>query len=141
MRSLARFLQSIGIAFWSVLSVASLWLVLSPMGPASAEIFHWKDAQGRSHYAQDLNQVPPAHRGQAEAAAREKAPGREIQRYQPAPAAAAPSTRSIRRSRRSRGESPAKVHRIRVQRNGSTMRVNVRLNDRVVAPFIVCTGA
>ncbi len=35
----------------------------------------------------------------------------------------------------------AEVYRIRVQKTGSSMRVNVRLNDRVTAPFLIDTGA
>jgi clan AA aspartic protease (TIGR02281 family) len=114
---------------------------LSPSGSARAEIYQWKDAQGRLHFAQDLNQVPPSYRSQAEAAARTKGKGREIQRYEPAPAAVAPRTTATRGKRGAGRGSSGEVHRIRVQRTGSSMRVNVRLNDSVVAPFILDTGA
>jgi aspartyl protease family protein len=115
-------------------------LALFPPPNAAAEIFRWRDEQGRLHFSQDLNQVPPQHRAAAAAGASEAGSGREIQRYESPPAAPRPdaSKRSHSASQRAEG---GLVHRIRVQKTGSSMRANVRLNDRVVAPFILDTGA
>lgn len=112
--------------------------------PAFAQIYQWQDEQGRLHFAQDLNQVPAAHRAQAEAGARPPGSGREIQRYQPAPAAPAPN--AFDRSAARGPAAPAQgqsgpTYRIPVERAGSSMMVEVRLNDQVVAPFHVDTGA
>jgi len=121
-------------------------LVFIANGPAPAEIFQWKDAAGRLHFAQDLNQVPEEYRAQADAQALEEGSGPEIQHYQAGPAAPAPSTASSgagaaaskTRGRTGRG---AKTYRIPVERAGNAMMVEVRLNDQVTAPFQLDTGA
>ena len=112
---------------------------------AAAEIFQWKDAEGRLHFAQDLNQVPGEYRAQAEAGARKDGAGPEIQRYQPVPAAPAPARSAkpqgaaVRRARTAR--SGGSTFRIPVERAGNTMLVQVRLNDQVTASFQIDTGA
>jgi clan AA aspartic protease (TIGR02281 family) len=119
-----------------ICALASLVLV----GPSAAEIYKWKDGQGRLHFAQDLSQVPPQYRRQAEAGALEKGKGREIQVYEPStpvPAARLPRARS--RSKAS-SNSP-KVHRIKVTPSGNSMRVAVKLNDDLTVPFLIDTGA
>lgn len=117
--------------------VLALWLA----APAAAEIFKWRDEQGRLHFAQDLNQVPMRYRAQARGEAARPSSGPAIQRYQPAPAAPRPPRRDAARSSSRASAGGAPVYRIRVERTGSTMRVNVRLNDSVTAPFYVDTGA
>jgi clan AA aspartic protease (TIGR02281 family) len=105
-------------------------------GVSAAEIYKWKDQQGRLHFAQDLNQVPPQHRRQAESGVLRKDAGPKIQRYEtasPVPAARSPRSGASRSSR--------KIHRIKVTPSGNSMRVNVRLNDDVIAPFVIDTGA
>lgn len=120
------------------------WIFFALPGTLGAEIYRWQDERGRWHFAQDLNQVPPAHRAAAKAGVRREGEGPEIQRFQPAPPAAAPSRTPRRRmgsGRRNAAPSAVQVHRIRVQRAGNSMRVQVRLNDSVDAPFILDTGA
>lgn len=119
------------------------WLAFGLDDPAAAEIYRWKDAGGRLHFAQDLNQVPDEYRAQAEAGARKEGSGPAIQRYDAAPAAPAPGAASPARARAAGrpGAGRAKTHRIQVERAGSMMRVQVRLNDEVTAPFLVDTGA
>lgn len=123
------------------LSILPLLAGLALAPAVGAEIYKWTDESGRVHFTQDLNQVPGRHRAAAEA--RAKAPkGRDrIQTYRPAararvspPAARAPSPGSS-------SSSAGRSHRIGVQQAGSSMRVMVRLNDRVSAPFIIDTGA
>jgi clan AA aspartic protease (TIGR02281 family) len=107
-------------------------------GASAAEIYKWKDGQGRLHFSQDLGQVPLQYRRQAEASALEKGKGREIQVYEPsvpAPAARSPRARSMA------GPSSSKVHRIKVTPSGNSMRVAVRLNDDLTVPFLIDTGA
>lgn len=107
-------------------------------GLGEAEIYKWKDQAGRLHFSQDLNQVPPEYRSQAKGDVIEEGSGNVIQRYQSAPAA----LRSTRKSKRAMGaEDFGEVFKIRVQKTGSSMKVNVRLNDRVTAPFYIDTGA
>jgi len=114
-------------------------------GSAPAEIYSWKDGEGRLHFTQDLNQVPDAYRAQAEASAGRAGSGREIQRYQPAPASPEPSPSSSRsaspRARSSAARAGGGTIRIPVERAGNAMLVHVRLNDRVTAPFHIDTGA
>jgi clan AA aspartic protease (TIGR02281 family) len=121
-------------------------LVFATAPPATAEIFQWKDSAGRLHFAQDLNQVPDEYRAQAEAGVRKEGSGPEIQRYQGAPAAPAPSTASAARTTGGRGRrgpaaSAGRTYRIAVERAGNSMLVQVRLNDQVTAPFQIDTGA
>lgn len=117
-----------------------LWSLGLAASIAQAEIYRWQDGAGRWHFAQDLNQVPDRYRAQARGKAVEEGSGPAIQRYQPNPAAARPSPTTGRSAGRgSTGEG--EVHRIRVARTGTSMRVNVRLNDDVTAPFLVDTGA
>jgi clan AA aspartic protease (TIGR02281 family) len=104
----------------------------------AAEIYKWKDQSGRLHFSQDLNQVPARYRSQAKGDAIEEGTGSVIQRYEPAPAAPRPG-RPKANTARTAGSS--EVYKIRVQKTGSSMRVNVRLNDRVTAPFYIDTGA
>ena len=122
-----------------VLVTALIALGLFCTSAAQAEIFKWKDESGRLHFAQDLNHVPSRYRAQAKSGVVDTKKGPAIQRYQPA-AAPSPSKRSAGSASSNQGGS-GKVHKIRVERAGSTMRVNVRLNDSVTAPFYVDTGA
>ena len=55
--------------------------------------------------------------------------------------AGAERRRAARRPRRRAGGGGARVHRIPVERAGTGMIVPVRINGRVVAPFMVDTGA
>jgi clan AA aspartic protease (TIGR02281 family) len=103
-----------------------------------AEIYKWKDHSGRLHFSQDLNQVPPQYRSQAKGGAIEEGSGNVVQRYQSTPAAPRPN----RQGRSATGATGSgEIYKIRVQKTGSSMRVNVRLNDRVTAPFYIDTGA
>lgn len=115
----------------------------------AAEIYQWRDGQGQLHFAQDLNQVPTAYRAQAEAGARKEGSGPEIQRYRPVPASPAPGLGAPRpaaqpvpgRAANRGGGAAAPTYRIPVERAGTAMFVQVRLNDQVVAPFHIDTGA
>ena len=119
------------------LALIALFLVCA--GPAAAEIYRWRDEGGREHFTQDLNQVPPRYRKQAEEAAAGPSPGAsKVQRFSTgAPAAVAPSSAG--------GDDAASgeggVYRIRVQRAGTGMLVMVRLNGTTTAPFLIDTGA
>jgi len=109
-------------------------------GLASAEIYKWKDEQGRLHFAQDLSQVPAEYQAQAKQGEVKAGSGPQIQHYEGAPAARAPDS-SRRQGRKARPAGSPAVYRIPVERTGSTMKVNVRLNDQVTAPFYIDTGA
>lgn len=98
--------------------------------PSAAEIYRWTDAQGRVHFTQRLDQVPPEQRAAARAAA-ERRGSDPIQTYStPSPASAAP------RAALPRGEV-----QIPFVPQGTLMRVDVRLNDLLDAPFLIDTGA
>lgn len=104
----------------------------------SAEIYKWKDSAGRLHFSQDLGKVPPEYRNQARGGAIEEGVADVIQRYEAPPAAVSPRRA---RSTSERARSSAKSYRVRVEKTGSSMRVVVRLNDHVNAPFYIDTGA
>jgi len=114
-----------------------LALALLAALPAGAEIYRWTDAQGRTHFSQDLGQVPAEHRAAARAAASNPRPDR-IQRYSSGGSSrsgpAAPAKRSASLGR-------ARTLSIPFERRNNLMFVEVRLNDRVTAPFVVDTGA
>jgi clan AA aspartic protease (TIGR02281 family) len=102
---------------------------------SSGEIYRWTDAEGRVHFTQDLAQVPAAHRAKAEEGAAAPKPDR-LQTY--STSAAGDRATSGRRGRTPRS---GELLRIPFERQGDVMVVNVRLNDRVSAPFLVDTGA
>lgn len=113
----------------------ALALAIVAAAPASAEIYQWTDSEGRIHFTEHLDRVPPAQRESALRGAREEGRADALQTYGggDTPAAPAPSgTRSARFARELR---------IPFERDGTLMRVNVRLNDTLSAPFYVDTGA
>lgn len=116
-------------------------LLLLGVAPAGAELYRWTDAQGRMHVTMHLDEVPPARRAAAlQAAAAERAAPDRVQSY------ATSSSAAVRRAPRSAtlpggATDPQRVYHIRVARASSGMVVQVRLNDRVTAPFLIDTGA
>ncbi len=112
-----------------------LVLLLSPL-PAGAEIYQWTDEQGRSHYTQDLSQVPARQRSQAELRALAPREADRLQTYRQ-PASPDPASGALRAS----GAAGRRAIRVPVARAGTGMIVNVRLNGAVTAPFLVDTGA
>jgi clan AA aspartic protease (TIGR02281 family) len=115
------------------LSLGSLVAVLV-CGPASAEIYHWTDENGRLHFSQDLAKVPPAQREQAKRDAALRKQRDPLQVYGSSPGAGAETPgRSAQR--------PGRTMRIPFERQGTLMRVEVLLNDRVRAPFYIDPGA
>ena len=116
--------------------VCTLALVAGWLPPAAAEVYRWTDAQGEVHYSGDLAEVPPDQRDAARGAAPSLGANR-VQTYSAPPASPQPA-----RPRSADAEtSPARVHRIPVQRGAAGMIVMVQLNGRAVAPFLVDTGA
>jgi clan AA aspartic protease (TIGR02281 family) len=115
------------------------WLCLAlALGPfaAAAEIYQWTDEQGRVHFTQDLTQVPPRHRSQAELRAAAPREAGRLQTFS-RPAAPAPGPAPGR----STGRTGSGTIRIPVARAGTGMLVNVRLNGILDTPFVVDTGA
>jgi clan AA aspartic protease (TIGR02281 family) len=108
----------------------ALWLGASSV---QGEIYRWTDAEGSLHFTQRLDQVPPEHRAAARSKA--KAPTSAVIQTYEAPASATRS--AVRRTRRRPGESL----RIPFERDGTLMRVNVKLDGLVTAPFYIDTGA
>lgn len=112
-------------------TIAALAVLLA--GPARATIYRWTDAQGQIHFAQSLADVPPQQRAAAkQSAAHPSAAPSRFQTY--APPASERETGSVRMS-------PGRVLQIPFQRRANGMLVQVRVNDRVTAPFLVDTGA
>ncbi|MDJ0868937.1 MAG: TIGR02281 family clan AA aspartic protease [Myxococcota bacterium] len=110
--------------------------------PAAAEIYRWTDEDGRVHFTQSLNEVPRKYRKEAEHnATRTSASRSPVQTYSTKPGTKPAQTKTPPASRAPGAASAGKVHRIRVQRAGTSMYVNVRLNNTVTAPFIIDTGA
>jgi clan AA aspartic protease (TIGR02281 family) len=118
-------------------SALALVAVLVAPG-ARAEIYSWTDSEGRTHYTQDLQGVPPEHRGPARERALEDDGPSRVQGFESPPAAVA-RPRGVQRALAAGG--PGRTHYIPLERAGNGMVVPVRLNGRVVAPFLIDTGA
>ena len=103
---------------------------------ASAEIYRWTDESGRVHFTQDLGQVPARYRKQAETGAKSSSGSSRVQTY-----SGGSSTAGRAPPASASGGGDGRTYRIRVQRAGTSMLVNVRLNNSVTAPFLLDTGA
>lgn len=101
---------------------------------SAGAIYKWVDAQGKMHFAQELHRVPEAYRDQAEARGGLVQGPSRIQTFSP-PAS------MTRRTSRSAPPAGGDTYRIPVEQVGSSMRVQVRINDTVTAPFLIDTGA
>jgi len=122
------------------LAALLLALALGSVAPATAELYRWTDAQGQMHVTMHLDQVPPRYRPAAmQAAQQDKAAPSLLQSYA-TPDDGAPRAR--RKPNAVATEEPAaRVYHVRVARAPIGMIVQVRLNDRVTAPFLIDTGA
>ncbi len=120
-----------GLARLLAFAWALVWVAGSTA--AHAEIYQWTDASGRLHFSQDLAQVPPAKREQAIEAANAPRTRDPLQRYSSGRRGAAASRAASRRS--------GGTMRIPFERHGTLMKVDVLLNGRVEAPFLIDTGA
>ena len=122
--------------FWIRLGTGVLLVLLWLSADAAATVYRWTDAQGKLHFAQSLQSVPAPYRAQAQSNAKAPSDKKRVQTYRPTTRMASPA---------SVGRNPApgqpKVHRVRVQRAGTSLRVMVRLNDRLDRPFLLDTGA
>ena len=118
----------------TALGLGFVLLLILPSS-SSAEIYRWTDAEGRVHFTQDLAQVPAAHRNAAE----ERAAAPRSDRLQTYSAPSDSDRTTVRRS--SRRPRSGEMLRIPFEKRGDVMLVNVTLNDRVSAPFLVDTGA
>jgi len=110
--------------------LATACVLIWTASAVAGEIYRWTDTQGRLHFTESLDQVPPQYRSAAKERAEAAAPSR-VQVY--SSSAASPDAARTGRYER-------KIH-IPFHREGSLMRVSVRLNDRVSAPFYIDTGA
>ena len=122
--------------FGLVVLLLGIVAVLLGPGLAAAEIYRWTDESGRVHFTQDLSKVPARHRAAARNGSAQVGPSR-VQRFEHSPPPAAASSGG--QAALAAGNAP--VYRIRVARAGTSMVVNVRLNNSVTAPFILDTGA
>jgi clan AA aspartic protease (TIGR02281 family) len=104
-------------------------LSLTCAATASAEIYRWTDAGGTLHFSQDLSQVPPKYRSQAQQKSSSSSTG-SFQTFAP------PASRDRAPRRR-----PGKAMRIPFERRGTLMWVNATVNDRQQVPFLIDTGA
>ena len=112
-------------------------------GLAQAEIYRWTDAEGRVHFGQDLHRVPAQYRGQAEANAVKSDGPSPVQTYS-APASMTRPSREVPETSvrgRSWGHRGGGVYEVPVERAGSRLLVQITINDSVVAPFYIDTGA
>jgi hypothetical protein len=129
------------------LAAAGLLLCCLWANAAAAEVFVWTDAKGRVHMTDDLSQVPPEYRRQAEAAGERAGDSAAVQQVEVpvVPVRRSSSTQAplvVPAPDGSSGERRGvRVHVLQVERAGTSMRVVARLNERVNVPFIVDTGA
>jgi len=110
--------------------------ILLLAAPAAAEIYRWTDENGRVHFTQDLGQVPPRYRNRAETGAKSPSGTPRVQTYS---GGSSMAKRALPARAASGGGE--ETYRIRVQRAGTGMLVDVRLNNTVTAPFLLDTGA
>jgi aspartyl protease family protein len=128
-------------------SAAAVLLAASLAGPAGAgEIYRWTDAQGVEHFSHELGKVPPEHRDAAMRGAARKGGASRLQTYgSETPAPAAPGFGAIFAPQPTHAPAVSRVRggeiRIPFVKHGTLMMVEVRLDDRVDAPFIIDTGA
>lgn len=112
--------------------------------PASAEIYRWTDASGRVHFTQELSEVPREHRTEAVRRTLDEEPT-GVSTFSNAPEPGAPpAARSPRRSPQpasARGPDGKRIYRVRVERAGTSMLVAARINNGLMVPFLVDTGA
>jgi clan AA aspartic protease (TIGR02281 family) len=123
--------------FLGILAAALLAVGL----PASAEIYRWTDADGRVHFTQELSQVPAAHREEAVRRTIESEDPGGVSTYSTPSAPSAPAARAPRAGRATATARPKRIHRIRVERAGTGMLVAARINNGLMVPFLVDTGA
>ncbi len=126
----------------AALLTAAAVLVLVWAPPTGGEIYRWTDAAGNLHFTEDPSDIPPAYR---EEAIRRNVEGEDdggsLQTYTTYDDPPAARAQRPRPGGAPAGAGPGRAIRIPVQRAGTTMMVNVRLNNAVVAPFVVDTGA
>lgn len=104
---------------------AALLGILLCTPAAGAEIYRWVDASGREHFTQNLSQVPPEQRRDAQPAATRD----RIQIYD-APAAA-----------KRRGARSSREHRVPFVSQASVMLVQAKIDDRIQLTSLVDSGA
>src|SRR5262245_14793504 len=80
------------------LGLAAAVLVIST--PGRAEIYRWTDAQGRIHFTERIDQVPPEHRNAARASALESRAAERVSTYSSSPSGAPASPALDRAARR-----------------------------------------
>jgi clan AA aspartic protease (TIGR02281 family) len=127
-------------------SPAAVLLTACLAGPAGAgEIYRWTDDQGALHFSHELGKVPPEHRDAAIRGAARKDGASRLQTYGEAPGPAAPGYGALFAPHPAAAPAVARVRggeiAIPFVKHGTLMMVEVRLNDRVDAPFIIDTGA
>jgi len=110
--------------------------------PARGELYQWVDEAGRLHVTDDLSSVPERHRPGARWEASEDF-RRATSRWNTVDIAPPTSMRMPAAGHRgaSSASKTGSTHVLRVQKAGREIRVGALLNDRVVAPCIVDTGA
>ena len=124
-----------------LLPICCAWLALLCLlpAPAAADLYRWLDAAGRVHVTDDLAQVPPAQRAEAERGARRASspasPRWNSIEIKPLVYARPPRATAAKKQRKGR------VHVIAVERAGTRLSVEATLNGSVRSWFKVDTGA
>ena len=100
-------------------------------GPAAADVFKWTDELGKVHFTDRLSNVPTGARSAVERIGRATPPSHRLQFSHRSSRAAQPTSRTA-----SQRDAIAPF-----QREGALMKVNVRINEDLVVPFYVDSGA
>jgi clan AA aspartic protease (TIGR02281 family) len=98
---------------------------------AEAGIYRWTDAAGTVHFTESLAEVPAEQRAQVRRQASESRESRHFQQY-----GTNPQLHTALMARSAGG-----AIRVPFEREGNLIRLNVRLNDTLEAPFYLDTGA
>ena len=117
----------------AILLLAIMAVLSASPAAAGSAIYKWVDAEGHTHFTQDLGQVPPQHRKAAQLSVH-RVRTHEVQTFEDSGPAKSAGVQTRRYAKGS-------VLTIPFEMRGSAMWVYVKVNDRVTAPFIVDTGA
>jgi clan AA aspartic protease (TIGR02281 family) len=128
----------------AAITALCLLLVCLP-GAARAELYRWVDEKGGVHFTENIWEVPPGQRIEADqdALRREREPAQFNRVEIPPPAALSPGSRSHpdTSTPRSAAKQKKRVHRLRIKRAGHEIKLGAEINGSLVVPVIADTGA
>jgi clan AA aspartic protease (TIGR02281 family) len=108
-------------------------VIVAVASPARGEIYRWTDAQGRIHFTEHIERVPPEQRNAAREHANETKGPERVHTYSGSPSDGPTAPSPVRRAHREIEIPFTKI--------GSLMRIDARVDDAIPVPFLIDTGA